>query len=104
MANRWPVSCIFASKEGLSLPYDRAVAKQRSALVVDVIASITNQAACAMVECALFSVSSTTPPAAIAHLEPSLVAAVPNLSLDKLHNGAMSSLALIQTARPHLEL
>jgi hypothetical protein len=103
MANRWPVSCIFSTKIGLPLPHDRAVAKERPALVIDAIATTTNQAACAMIECALFAARSTTPTTVIDHLEQALVASIPGLTLATLRDGNTSSLALVTTILPHLE-
>jgi ankyrin repeat protein len=102
MANRWPVSSIVSAKKYLPLPYDRAVAVERpTTSVIDAIASTTIQAACAMLECALFSARSTAHSTVIDHLELALVTAIQNLSLDTLRDGNTSSLALIETVRPH---
>jgi hypothetical protein len=81
MATRWPVSCIFAAKNGRPLPYDRLDASTRPIAIIDVIGSTTNKASCAMLECLLFGVRSTTPSVVIDHLEQALVSSIPGLSL-----------------------
>jgi hypothetical protein len=104
MANRWPVSC-------LSLPPSAAYLCPMTLLsinsgrlqIIDAIASTTNQAACAMIECALFRARGTIPSVVIDHLGQGLVTSILDMSLDTLRDSNTSSLALIGTVRPHLE-